>query len=507
MRITNSMMNSQFLSDANASLNRVSQYESQLDSTKKITRISDDPQATIMALQARNRLSDLSLYQGNISTANSYLSETESAASEMNDILQSAYEQAVSANTGTKSQDELDTIADEIKNLKNEVLSVGNASIGTSNIFGGYNYTGSTDGVNKTAPFSTNSVTGDLIYNGIDLSQFAWKAEFDSNTSLMSNFSSSILGLSSDLNASLTDANSLTICNNVVTAATGLQKNGEAALRAAEKFGVDTGSDEYKALSDFLSNFSSITGNLEKECSKQCSGDYVLESDPSIRLTDGGEIDYNYYKENNTSVMTDEEFANCYSSGNCKTILAEMTSLLQQQVDASGNPTGSDMDKAVQQLSGAISIPADVQGALTAETAKQTKLQVGTSQTVDLAFTGLDILGEGKDNIYHILDKFEDILRENTDTEGINQMITSLQNKQSDVLDFEAKIGSTQNRLDLISSRYDTSELNYKEMKSEAEDADMAEAATNFTTAKTVYNAALAAGAELIQTSLIDFLK
>jgi flagellar hook-associated protein 3 FlgL len=60
--------------------------------------------------------------------------------------------------------------------------------------------------------------------------------------------------------------------------------------------------------------------------------------------------------------------------------------------------------------------------------------------------------------------------------------------------------------MEMLSQRYESSELNYKEMRSDAVDADMAEAITNLTTAQTVYKAALAGGAEILQTSLIDFL-
>ena len=91
--------------------------------------------------------------------------------------------------------------------------------------------------------------------------------------------------------------------------------------------------------------------------------------------------------------------------------------------------------------------------------------------------------------------------------DGLKGMITTLQNKQSDTLNLQTKIGSTQNRLELISNRYDSSELNYTQIRSEAEDADMAEALMNFTTAKTVYSAALASGAKMLQISLIDFLR
>ncbi|MGE4354053.1 MAG: flagellar hook-associated protein FlgL [Oscillospiraceae bacterium] len=506
MRITNSMMVSQFLSDANSSLNRVSKYQNQVDSTKKITRISDDPQATITALKARNRLSNLSLYQSNIDTANSYLSETESAAGELDDILQSAYEQIVSAQSGSKSDEEMAVIAQEVTNLRDEVLSIGNTSVGSSYIFGGYNYTGSTDGLTKTSPFSVQDVTGDLEYNGINVSRFAWQEEFSSSADLMTDFGASILAASANFSGSLTDVNALNYAEEALNSSSSLLSSGDTAMYAAERFGIDSGSAEYQAFSDFCENFSDLHDELELECSKSLAGDYILTSDPAIKLTGDGEVDYDYYAENNISVMTDEEYDNCFSQTRCQTILTDMSALLEEQYDAFGNPLGSDIGNTIQQLADVMTIPADEQSALQDEMEKQSELQIGTSQTVEFAYTGIDILGSGSDNIYHILDKCVAMLNGDMDSSGLSAMITTIQDKQSDVLTFQTKIGATQNRLSLIDARYDNSEINYTEMKSDAEDVDMAEAITNFTTAQTVYSAALAAGAELIQTSLIDFL-
>lgn len=506
MRITNAMMASQFLSEANASLNRVSKYQNQVDSTKTNARISDDPQATITALRARNRLSKLSLYQGNIKTATSYLSEAESSAGELDEILQSTYEQLVSARSGAKSDDELCGIADDIRNLMDEVVSIGNTTIGTSYIFGGYNYTGSTNGVNTTAPFSVDNVTGDLIYNGINLSQFAWEDEFSTSTGIMSDLGASILDLTTQLGGSLSDVNSLNTATDALDNAAGLISGGEAALYAAKAFGVSSGSGEYTAFSDFIGDFSDLYDMLDQECSKPLAGDYILESDPGIRLTAAGGIDYDYYQANAITVMTDDEYANCYNASDCQAIANDMAALLVEQYDAGGNPIGSQMQQAAAPLAGAVAVPADVKAAFDAERANKTFLQIGSDQDVEISFTGLDIMGEGKSNIYHLMGKCVAMLEGGLDIDGLSQMVSELQDAQSGVLGFETKIGSTENRLNLIGSRYGASEINYTEMKSEAEDVDMAEAITNLTTAQTVYSAALAAGSELIQTSLIDFL-
>lgn len=507
MRITNSMMVSQFLSDANGSLNRVSKYQNQVDSTKKITHISDDPQATITALKARNKLSNLGLYQSNISTASGYLKEAEASVSELNDILQSAYEDVVSAQSGSKTQDELDVIAEEIRNLKNEVVSIGNTSMGTSYIFGGYNYTGSTDGVTTTAPFSVHETTGDLIYNGINLSQLAWKDEFDAGTGLLPSYGDTILDIAGLLSGTASDAYARdTLCVNAGTAFTNLAAYGEAALKAAQEFGIDQSTAEYQDFSDFVSNISDIAGRLSNECSKDLAGDYILESDPAIERNTDGSINTEYYTEQGIMVMSDDEFENCFSIADCQLILADAQVLLEEQYDAGGDPIGSELDQTLVALADKITVDPDVQAALDEERAKQTQLQIGTTQTVDFAYTGIDLLGAGRNNIFHILDRCAEMLSGDAGADGLGTMITAIQDAQSDVLTLETKIGSTQNRLDLISNRYTASETNYTEMKSEAEDVDMADAITNFTTAQTVYNAALAAGAEIVQTSLIDFL-
>jgi flagellar hook-associated protein 3 FlgL len=133
-------------------------------------------------------------------------------------------------------------------------------------------------------------------------------------------------------------------------------------------------------------------------------------------------------------------------------------------------------------------------------------IQIGKNNTVYYMYTGLDLFGSGKDNLYYMIDKCVSMLKSN-DVSGLSKYISEIQAAQSSVLSFETVIGASINRMDLISTRYESSEYNYLEMFSDAIDADMAQSITQLITALTVYNAALAAGAEIIKTSLLDFLK
>lgn len=499
MRITNSMMSKQFLSESNDALSRVSKYQSQVDSSKRLTSIADDPQATLMALKARNKLSNLEMYRTNISTASSYLTEAESAVSELNEILQSAYEDVISAQS-SKTPSDLKILAEDIQNLQNEVLSVSNATIGTSYIFGGYNYTGSTSGVTKTPPFSVSGVTGDLSYNGINLSQVSWKEDYDNDTSKMSSLRDTVVTIASAFTTSASDIYNKNQAQTAFEALSSLVSKGKAAMKDAEEFGIDTNSAEYQSFKTFWDSISTVADDLGKETSKDIAGDYILDTAATVFKSDGT-IDYDYYNQQGISVLTADELANKFSSANVQTVLASASALL----DNSGG--GAPMDAAVSQLKTAMAtVLAPVQPALTAEAGKKTTIQIGTSQSMDVTVTGLELLNTGSCNIYHILGKCVKMLNGDMSTDGLQEMVTTLQNAQSSALTLQTKIGASQNRLTFIGNRYDSSELNYTKMKSDAEDADLAESIVNLTTAQAVYNAALAGGAKIIKTSLIDFL-
>ena len=85
------MMINQFLNGMYESLERVNKYQNQVNTTRRITNISDDPQATVTALRSRNKLTSLKIFDNNINTAKSYLKEAEVATKSINNI-QTVYE-------------------------------------------------------------------------------------------------------------------------------------------------------------------------------------------------------------------------------------------------------------------------------------------------------------------------------------------------------------------------------------------------------------------------------
>jgi len=133
--------------------------------------------------------------------------------------------------------------------------------------------------------------------------------------------------------------------------------------------------------------------------------------------------------------------------------------------------------------------------------------EIGAGIVMDISITGVELMGKGEGNIYTVLDNLYNALMSDASAEELGAYITSIQDCQSSVMSTDAKVGGMLNRLTLLKNRYEEEDLTYKELKSHVEDVDLAEAYTNYVMSMTVYNAALKVGTEIIQASILDYLR
>lgn len=310
MRITNSMISNNFLANLNTNLSALDKYQTQLSTGKRINRLSDDPVGVLGSMNARVKLARLAQYEKNVDNAQDTLKESEAAFKEVNSALQTAYERAVQASTDTLTDSDRNAIAQEIKQLRDNMLTVGNTKVANRYVFGGYNTT--------SAPFTLDA-SGNLLYNGLDVG-----------------------------------ANS---------------------------------------------------------------------------------------------------------------------------------------------------------AALQAEAGQNTFVEVGYDLNMQTSTNGMELLGSGDANVYNMLNGLYQALSGGGSQSDIQGYVDKLQDAQSDVLAHLSEIGGRTNRLKLLSNRYAEDELNYTEIKSNVEDVDQAETITQYKTAESVYLFALKVGSNIIQPSLVDYLK
>jgi flagellar hook-associated protein 3 FlgL len=148
---------------------------------------------------------------------------------------------------------------------------------------------------------------------------------------------------------------------------------------------------------------------------------------------------------------------------------------------------------------------------------------VGIGIEMPVTFNGIDVVYMGTEeimdadgnptgtyrtkDIFSIMDQlYKDVLA-GKPADEIAKNITDLQAGQQHILGLVAEVGGRDNRLDILISRYEQDDINYTQMKSDAEDADQAEVIMNYKMAEAVYKAALSAGAFIIQPTLMDFLR
>lgn len=92
-------------------------------------------------------------------------------------------------------------------------------------------------------------------------------------------------------------------------------------------------------------------------------------------------------------------------------------------------------------------------------------------------------------------------------TTFLSKSLEEIDNHMEEVLKQNSSVGSKMNRLELISTRLADDKINFRDLQSENEDVDEAEAATNLAIQEMVYNAALQTTSKVLQTSLLDFLQ
>ncbi len=93
------------------------------------------------------------------------------------------------------------------------------------------------------------------------------------------------------------------------------------------------------------------------------------------------------------------------------------------------------------------------------------------------------------------------------DQTAVRARLDELWNAGEDIGAGRAEVGARANRLEQTAVQLSAVQLEWQAQLSRLEDTDIAEASVAYATGETVYQAALATAAKLLQTSLIDYLR
>jgi flagellar hook-associated protein 3 FlgL len=136
--------------------------------------------------------------------------------------------------------------------------------------------------------------------------------------------------------------------------------------------------------------------------------------------------------------------------------------------------------------------------------------QIGPGVTMSINTVGREILGDGQASgdgkMLNVLRDAADHLRANDSTALRTDLGRTDQNLDT-LLGARSRNGAQTNRLEAAASRLDQIQSALTQQLSNTEDADFTKTMIDFNSQSTAYQAALKAGASIVQSSLMDFLR
>jgi len=132
--------------------------------------------------------------------------------------------------------------------------------------------------------------------------------------------------------------------------------------------------------------------------------------------------------------------------------------------------------------------------------------EIGVNSKLSVNVTG-DAAFINAQDVFQVLSDVEADLIAGNSANLSNLRIGELDTVINNILPIRSDVGAKTNRLELTKSRLEQATLNLSELLSKNEDIDTAEAITQLKMQENTYRTALAAGARIIQPSLIDFLR
>lgn len=493
MRITNKMMTNNALYNINSNKNLMSSLEQQYSSGKKITKPSDDPIVAVRALKFRTNLSELNqYYEKNIPDALAWMDVTESALKTVNSIITSMNTYCNQGANDYPTAEDRDAIATNLEQLKGQLYQEGNTNYAGRYVFSGYKtdtslvFNEATTNLKYeiSEPLSADSIDRiSTIINSVDLDEYnpndldAWDNTVPSKVEKY-RFKLSYTGVSDEtIKLSYTTKDGTVVDNPTINT---VSVTDEAAYQPA----------------DGTINFIPETGEL------------ILADDLYETFRTATDIKVEYVKDEfDINDLRPEHYFDCTVTDTADPAAEPITYTksdqpIQYEVNFNQkltiNTQGSDafttgIGRMIDEIINAVNAVKAVEDNM----AEVDKMLEDTTITTDQRTK----LEEIKEQL-----KSEFTIKTAAMTEAFQRGITVTEQEQETLNIATADLGGRYKRLQLTESRLSDQQVDFEDLLSQNEDADLVDTIIKYSSAETVYNSSLSAASKLVQTSLLDFL-
>jgi flagellar hook-associated protein 3 FlgL len=155
MRVTENSTASMVLNNIQLIRERTDHLQRQASTLLKVNSPGDDPQAASRILDMKAQMASLDQYSRNIKTGQTWLLQMDSTLDGMGNLLSRAKEIATAMANGTYGANDRDTYLNEIREIKNQIVALGNTQVAGRYLFGGF--------ASDRPPFDTAAVNGAAV--------------------------------------------------------------------------------------------------------------------------------------------------------------------------------------------------------------------------------------------------------------------------------------------------------------------------------------------------------
>lgn len=520
MRITNKIMQNNSLSNINT--NKVSQdkLNTMMSTQKKITKPSDDPVIAIRALRLRSSVTQISqYYEKNVPDARSWLEVTEDSLKDVTDVLTDMIQQVTKGSSETLETKDREVVIEQLKALRAELYSTGDADYAGRYVFTGYRTDISLSFTEATT--KTYTITEQLDASAIDEITHV-NTKIGTTNSDITNINES--NYNSGDYAAATEQNSVkaTTLHRIRLAYSDCDKGVAPTITYTDDTGAEVPvpstvknsydvPDPYEGIADDEVIFLADTGELllgEEVYNKLVN----TKDNVATSNADESEIRITYAKtEWEKNDLRPEHYFACEDEDGVQYNQGYLTyghSKQSMEYDVGFNQViqinttadecyTHDIGREVDDLVAVMQQIVDLENTIsTIETTMGNLLESDADYADNKAILQAQLDAANKAYTY---------VKENVQTE-FTSGITAMQKYLNQANLALTNCGTRGSKLDLIESRLMSQQTTFETLQSNNEDADIAEVAIKLNSAEVTYEASLMATGKIMQTSLLNFI-
>ena len=486
MRITNNMIVGNSKANINSTKLLVDKYNTQMTTQKKISKASEDPVIAIRSLRLSTSLNHIDQYvDNNIPDAESWLDVTETALTNMKNILTDIRTQCVKGSTDTLTADDRNTILKQLSAFSGQVYSEGNADYAGRTVFTGYR-------TSSNLTFMKDD--SEITYN-IDQNMSFEDLEEHRYYSYGVDVPNVIDGTTEDCSSDVKEF--------------GYQRlrlgyddiNGDVTLSIN---GTDTTFTTYEFATDFQKALSENPLGDDEVVFIRETGEFVFGAGIARDIADNSlNIDVNYTKTGFSGAdARPEYYYNCTDVTNnieYEVSEQEINYTVANNTDIVVNTQANDVLDT--------SIKRDVDEMITVVSAA-----TAAHDKVDKIKAMMKEEQYADENSQAVLKTYLDAAQKEADFADDNlqktysQYITNFDNYLSKVNLALTNVGSTRSRLDLIQNRVENQQTTIEGLKSQNEDRDISDIIIDYYAVYNAYQSSLTAASKVEKQTLLDYI-